>query len=474
MQLVHYLKKLSQTERENFNEYLRMQSQRVPEKQLSILTYLEAHLRDSTITVENVAIQIFLGNEKQHHKKVHDNVSEILKKLKLWLAHQQLKKEPLWQNLLLTRALSERNMHEDFMLLSEDFIQNIESSNQQSMDALFARLSLTDAMYQHPLTAKLTTKNTLLDDSLEALEKFYLINKLRIGAAIVNEKKDEKDEKDRNHFLNDWDSIKEKAVFLNNELVNLYVDLVSLLVNLSENEFMIQELWQKMITVKSEIPDVDLRFLSISLINCCNKLIVKGKKEYYDIYLQIYLHGIDTGYLLENNQMPTATFKNISLALAVRQDEAAFEDFLEKYLPFLKSDERNNAKFLATTYFYCFAKKFDVALENLRQIQSASIMTKYSCYLLEINIFLEKQLAGFDYADSINSKIAAFRQFITRDKTLSDAKKEAYHNYLLIIGSIFNHIYHQKPSISKTIKEDIRNKTPLVSREWLAEIANRL
>ncbi len=464
--LFRYLSNLDKSEYKDFKKILTFSLQRIPKMQLSFLAYLEKNLLDKhnaeKLKIEEITFFLFQNSNAANKKKVYELSYEILSKLKSWLAQQELLENKLWYNLFLTRAIAKRAMHEEFMEVSTKNLQEVEDSQFQDIDNLFASFSIRREMYQHPQSNKLDIS---LNASVEALEKFYLINKFRLSieqkylrSSIVQNENDK--------IINDWNELTHQLQNSNYTIVKYYFALVEILEDKTENDALILDFWQNLLDNILFISPADLKFLSFSLTNLCIQKIKKGKKYFYDIFLSIYLTGFDKGYLLENEQITRATFRNIAFVYSKQQDQAAFDSFISKYGTMLNEDLRGNAIALAKAQFLFIAKKYQEAQTELNLIIQPEAFTNYSRYLLEISIFAESE-----YYDLLESKINAFRKFISRDTVFSEEKKAGYANFLKMISSLYHSTdivpLEKKLEKMEKLTNEIEKTPNLVSRDWL-------
>lgn len=478
--LIHYLKKIKKEEFKSLEYFLKHGSNKSANQALLLLAYLkeypnfdEAYRLDINYIAKGLSGKI----EKVTALKIYNTAQHLIEKIESWLVYQFLeaeKNQPL-QQFLLTKALGERQLYDEYILGIEKCIEKSNTFKNAIIDKEYLRFNLYFQQYCHPLTNHKNVANTILDNAETELDYFYLIQKLRIGIEKYYERPTLL--KIKIDIPDEWKNILNKAEQSKHWLVQMYFTICLIYQSDQKEEAQINQLHDLYKVNLTNLSDFDARSFMTTLVNLYNYLLKRfNHKKYFSIILDLYDDGLNKGFSTPNQQITYTTFRNIALLQSKNQDITRYQNFVSKYSPMLVEENRQNAILLADAYFACYACDFDLCLEKIKEINRRNahdVIILYSAYCLEIIAIFELLLMKKDVLDNLDNKINAFSVFISRDGA---DKKAVYNNFLLAVKSLHRIYFEHKIKETEVMyfKVLIAHQQPIVQRDWLEDFLLRI
>jgi hypothetical protein len=223
----------------------------------------------------------------------------------------------------------------------------------------------------------------------------------------------------------------------------------------------------------SVIDDLSIRFrykMILALINHNNRMILRGNVKYNREILELIKLMIEKNALVEKPDDWLNHFLYvIAVSSACNEKEFAWaENFIESYKDKVLPEFREQYYYYALTTLNMKKKKFDLALDNLSRIKSASIMDKVTIKRFELMIFYES-----GYIEQFHSFLDSFISFRNKDRQLSEQAKQLISNFIYFIRKIgqfrFNMIESAvaEADINSLRKELIQSE--VINKSWLIE-----
>lgn len=471
--LILYLKNLDKTEWDALERYIMYSSKKVSKNALLLLQYLAPYYpafpsEEIKLSVPYISHKLFKHNEQ----KVHDSATQLLKKVKKWLAiHWIEQKDNDMNEYLFVRALAKRpTMHAEFMNNAQQFVAKTEAVGLKDLDTLFQTFAVTYNQYLHTHTNRNTPENQLLSLSLAQLEDFYLVTKLRIGIELLCLRQSLFKEKNE---INYWPEHLERAKNSSNPLIQRLALLYEIYDNPENSELNMAELENYFLHSDLVLSTTDLDLFTTSLVNICIRLIKQGHTEYYKSAYNLYCFGIDNGVYAINNHISFATFRNVTVILSKTKMKKEFDEFTLKYSSMLDENIQNSAVLLANAYYNHYSGNFELVLQHIQDLSKSIMIIKISAYVLEIIALFELSLNDTSFYVVLEAKLNAFRSFLRTNEEWSAKKLEPYRNFYSI-----THYFHKiqlNPIIDiNTLIEKINQKQNLDMRDWAKSFAYKL
>lgn len=181
----------------------------------------------------------------------------------------------------------------------------------------------------------------------------------------------------------------------------------------------------------SLVPD-DLQRIFNYLQNFCIAQINQGNGEFLRKLFDIYRSQLERELLLVNGVLPEWHFKNI-VTTGLRLDEHEWVRlFLEKYRPLLPPDVAENAYSYNLAAYYYHLRRYDDVLHLLVQVEYTDLR-----YNLDAKSLLLRTYFDLGEEDPLLALNDAFRQYLKRNRSLTDFQKKGYFNLLKFTRKAF-------------------------------------
>lgn len=161
------------------------------------------------------------------------------------------------------------------------------------------------------------------------------------------------------------------------------------------------------------------------LQNFCIQQINSGNQEFLRELFELYRYQLEKELLLVNGYLPEWHFKNI-VTTGLRLDEHAWvRQFLENYRDSLHPEVRENAYSYNLAAFFYHLKNYEEVLRLLLSVEYTDLR-----YHLDAKSLLLRTYYDLEEEEALLSLTEAFRQFLKRNKSLSEFQKQGYFNLL--------------------------------------------
>lgn len=205
------------------------------------------------------------------------------------------------------------------------------------------------------------------------------------------------------------------------------------------------------------------------LQNFCIGQINLGKKEYLRKLFEIYQSQLEKDLLMMNNYLPEWHYKNI-VTTGLRLDEHPWViKFINEYREKLQPDTMENAYSYNLANYYYHLGQFDKVLKLLVQVEYTDLRYNLDAKSLLLRTYydMEEEVALYSLSD-------AFRQYLKRNKEMTEFQKSGYYNLLKIARKIFK-LKVDKGFISKNkwdatyvaIKKELDKEVTIFNHGWL-------
>ncbi len=176
----------------------------------------------------------------------------------------------------------------------------------------------------------------------------------------------------------------------------------------------------------------DLQIIYNYLQNFCIGQINVGNSDFLKELLDTYKSQLQQGLLMVNGYLPEWHFKNI-VTTGLRLNEHKWvKSFIEGYRSSLAPGVRKNAYSYNLAAFYYHLKRYDDVLELLVQVEYTDLR-----YNLDAKSLLLRTYYDLEEEDALLALTDAFRQYLKRNRSLTDFQKKGYYNLLKFTRSAF-------------------------------------
>jgi hypothetical protein len=299
-----------------------------------------------------------------------------------------------------------------------------------------------------------------LQETSDALEKFFLAEKLYIGYAMLAHRSVYHNVTYEQGTLQLALEYTKNRGFLDEAAIAIYYFAYLAVTNPSDVTYFDQ--LERLI--HNEMPHFEqseIRTLYIAALNYCVAKINEGQLDFARRAFELYRTGLTTGILLENNIVSRYTFGNaVGAALRIREYEWA-EQFVKDFQHHLDIKERNSIVNFNQARIYFEKGDYDKAQRLLTQFEYDDLLLNIIAKPMLLKIYYEQ--GEFDAFESL---LDSMRTYLHRKEALGPARKEAYKNMISLMKKLLNLNPYSKAQKTK-LKEQVVATNPLMEREWL-------
>ena len=204
----------------------------------------------------------------------------------------------------------------------------------------------------------------------------------------------------------------------------------------------------------------EARDILMAAINFCIRRHNQGDKHYTREALELYKKGLDTGILLEQEQLSRYTYGNINNLAHLVGETAWAKKFLDTYRPCLPAAEREKVYQynIAIHHFRC--SEYAQALELLRDIEFSEVFVN-----LDVRKMLVRSYFELGEWPALFSLLDSFRAYLRRQKQLG-YHRESYLNFLKFTLRVEKTMRTGKAK-RQALARRIAATPSVAEREWL-------
>lgn len=407
------------------------------------------------------------GNESYNANKLAKLATHCMRLLEQFIAHDDLRMDELEQKNKVRNYYKQNGLSDYFYKEHQKANKTIAAiatkKEKEFLNLYTLSLEHYDCTTKSSKDRKKSLDNTLLNQTENYLEIFYIISKLKLCCHSLNNQNIVKNETSVVLSEEKLQKFKE-STFVQIPIINAYYNSLLFLKDL-KNEQNFREL--KLIleqNVFSECPK-DEKLLYDFALNYCALKINAGESNYYNEIFELYKLALNKPIFYVDGYLFNDTVNNmISVALKLKEldwVEYFLESFASKFHPECREDICNYS--LARLAF-C-KKEYDKSLTYIGKVNYQDIYFKIDKQKWLIKIYYEqKELA------LLNSLVNAFDIRIWRDESIVPGQIECYENFIKRLKQIVNTPCFEKEKLQKVISR-IEETKRITEKPWLKEKA---
>jgi len=388
-------------------------------------------------------------------------LSDIVKKTESFMCIEKLQAVPTEKNLSLLTTYNEYRLDKYF---TEPFlftVKKLEEQPYRDADFFFHRFQLNAQQNIHLENKRQRTSEKNLWETVDSLDAFYLIHKLRYSAAILHYKKFLALEGEMALIREVVEHLQRKS-YTHLPAVNIYYHILLTLIE-PEKEQHFQMLKQLMLQHQQLFPaSTNKEYFAFS-INYCIRKINNGQPAYQQEILALYKEALKADLMLDNGWLSPWDYKNIT-TIALRNKEYKWTDkFIEDYKNYIPNAERQNAYTFNRARYFFAVKKYDRVLQLLQTVEYDDIF-----YLLDSKTTLMKTYYELREYQPLMSLKESFRILLRRKKTISEQNRINYMNFLRFTMKLYRLENANETKIAE-VKKVIESTGNIADKNWILE-----
>lgn len=393
--------------------------------------------------------------KKYDDKQYRYIASELNGHLEKFLMMRFLQKDPLMTDLITAETLAERDLKKSYRMLHREI-----TTRQSFRDATWFMRQYEHGIHDLRFTVRDAERKAAPDYNtvIGHLDTFYLLAKLRLACESTNLANILQSSVDTGLYEKILE-LADDSRFAEEPLVGIYARIYRILTD-PKNETAFNEAGMLLREQSEKIKPAELADLYQYLKNFCVRQVNSGNTEYVRILFNLYNDMLQNKPLMRHDYLSQWEFKNM-VTISLRLGEHDWcEKFLNKYISFLRPEDRKNALTYNTAYFSFMKGEYRQAVRKLQEVEMTDVF-----YQLDSRVVILKCYYELNDTDAFFYQASAFRLFLMRNKSISAFQQTIYRNLIKYITGIerarFNRAKLQK------IRQKIETQKNVADVAWL-------
>ena len=248
--------------------------------------------------------------------------------------------------------------------------------------------------------------------------------------------------------------------------LELPIQLEVLRIHLNKNSSIetYKQLKKLFIANLSKLSDLMIANTFSTISNYCNELVRQGRIEFRQEIFEINKLKLEKGVIIQNGNINANVFQNIAHNAIVLGEYDWAKAFIDQNKSMVLSQFRSIKTDLLSAELFFYQSDYENALKLLATIPYDSADSQIFIKLLYIQIYYELK----DY-ELFESTCKNLRQFINKEKGMTESVKEAHLNFITMIYQL--HRFRIKEDILQLIKVEngLKRSGRIIIKEWLIE-----
>jgi len=457
--LVEILRSLNRKEVRDLQKWLQSPAHNQRSDVIQLFDFLiESLTKEKTLPEKEQAWNTVFPREPFDDARLRQSMYFLLKNVEDFLIFNDLTSDPVKGQIVLTKIYLQRKLDKAYRQASRLSREYLVKQKLRSSYYLLHKTQLEIEENNHWNTSQNVAFN--LQETSNALEKWFLAEKMRISYAMqAHQKVYQTTDYDMGMldlilpYINSHQMLEEPAIAV------YYYAYLTLLQPLEEKYF--DELVKLIQKVGEVFDPSEARTLYIAAINYCVPKINQGQIEFARRAYMLYRTGLETGILIENDQISRYTFGN-AVAFAIKIGEFDWaEQFIENFQHLLDDKQRSSIVNFNLSRLY-----FEKGDYN----QAQRLLTRFEYDDMLFNIIAKTMLLKIYYEvselDAFESLLESMRIYLQRKEALDPTRKASYKNMISLMKKLLNLNPYSKAQTERLHKLVLETQ-PLMERDWL-------
>ena len=389
-----------------------------------------------------------------------------------FLALEYLQSEQEHLNLL--QSLKVRKLYDYFEKKAKEGSKHLEKITQRSADFYLNRHLYLSELQAYGELQDEDTMDLILSEH-KALETYFIVRKLKKSCDLLM----------RSRIVQTKSKGPEEDAFLDQILTNLgdFQKVPSIEIYANQYLMLTTEKHENYFKVKGMLDESadlfskdELQSIYGNLMNFSAREINKGNGDFFKELFDLQRVQLKKELFFEDGFLSEWHYKNI-VSVGLRLDESDWvENFIRAYKDRLKPDSIENAyTFNLATYHY--------HVSNYKEVLQLLLTVEYSDirYALGARTLLMQTYFELEEETAFLAMVASFRQYVKRNKTISEFRKDGYYNFLKFTNRAFvvkiNMAYESDKKSKKDLDkllDNISDDKTVFYKSWLLEETKKL
>lgn len=453
---------LSNLERKHFASFVVSPFFNRKEELIHLATYLRAQAPGfslESLTKESIfqAIAPGLPYKDQTFRLLCSELSDLLNR---FLAYQAFTAMGNLEEVLLLRNLGKRNLDKHFQYTLRKTRKLQERQRATDSDHHLKRYLLEEEVGQY-MRRNPRSQETNLQATIDQLDIFYLIEKLKSACSILNNQ----NVVDLEHDILFLDAILTHLNVHTYEaypLVSIYYQALKMFLEPDE-AIHFHELRTLLARYHQDIPNEEASDAYTFAQNHCIRQINRGRSEYMEDLFKIYQELLAQELIFDQGQLSPWHYKNI-VVLGLRLKAFVWvEEFIEDYRDRIPTEFRDNAFTYNLAKLRFHQREYPAVKRLLQQVEYEDLFYNLDSKVMLLKIYLEE-----DEQDALESLTNTFIIYLDRNKLLSEDHRLRYRNLVKYVRRL-NQIGNDSLKLVK-LQAEVDEVGKVADIGWLREV----
>ena len=442
--------KLSPSTLKGFHTYLRKHhaSQEVAFNIWKYLKGLSPDFDSEKMEREYAYRKIFKG-EPYNGTKLFNHLSDLYKLLSAFLLQEYLEDSPFTKDMIMMQVYKSHDLNESFFALHKKMEIELEMQEKKDLWNPLAMMYLSHEHYYYPETERVDTKKVKIQNTVDSLNNFYSLAKLKFICELYNRKEaleeqlsyDDEEEEDR--------LLRKNPETLAEEC---YQHALRLLKDRKNKDF--EKLKSTLLSHQDQLDGDDKQIIISYLLNHQAYCIRKGDKVIKDA-LNLYKLGVEKHFFINGDCFEDTHFINIvDLARSLGDNDWA-EGFIEEWKDKIEEPKREIVTSISKALVSFSRQNYQKVIVLLREMKSSNIHYEIRIRGLQIAAHYESEVREDEI---ILSLCTLYEQFIRR----REIKRDGVFLYIKIIRKLLS----VEPDKEK-LKKELQEAKQFLYKNWL-------
>lgn len=461
--LIELLKTFTKTEIKQLAEFLNSPYFNKNKEVTALYEYLKRfapHFPLKRIERQTVYNAIY-GKRKYNELHLNRVMSNLLKLAERFIGQQKYEATNGVSSYYVLSSFIDRNLNKHFEYNFKRAQKNLEATKERNVDFYYQKYLFAETLSQQFFQKKIRQYDQSLQDTSDYFDIYFLSKKLIYTCEMINRSKIISTAY-KPQFLKEIQQLLSTYPLDTVPIIHIYYNILMMLIAEDGTAH-----FQTLITLLEKydsnfLPD-EKRDMFVQALNYSIRRLNLGHQNFLKESFNLCRYGINKGFLNDNNYLSPWGYKNvIKLGLMLNEYDWV-KEFIEEQTRDLAPNFQQNALHFNLADLYYSTKDFDQALHHLNQVEYSDIYVTIDSKKLLMKIYYES-----NEHDSLYSALAAFKQFISRNKILSDKLKLQFKNYIHAL----NLLMKLESKALDECKKFLDSEVPIAERNWLKRIAN--
>ncbi len=460
--LISLLKTFDSVEIKLFTEFLASPFFNKKTEVIDLYGYLKKHAPHFPIKrIEKQAVyKAVFPNQPFNDKRLRRLMSSLLKLAEQFIGLQKYQSTPGVSNYYVMSSFVDRNLDKHYEYNFKQSQEKLESSQYRNADYYYQKYLFADTLSQQFFKKKIRQYDQSLQDTSDYFDIYFLSKKLIYTCEMINRNKIISKAYEL-QFLEEIQQFLSKYPLNTVPFIHVYYNILMMLISENGTSF-----FQTLKLLLQEYEDCFLkdekREMFGQALNYSIRKLNQGDQSYLGESFNLCRYGIEKEMLNDKGYLSPWAYKNVIKLGLMLNKYGWVKDFIETQSNKLAPNFQQNALHFNLADLYYSTKEFDQALHHLNQVEFSDIYLAIDSKILLMKIYHES-----NEFDSLFSALAAFKQYVIRNKILSKSVTLKYKNYIFALNLLLKSDNKSKEECKAFLDSDV----PIAERNWLKKVA---